>query len=71
MLVMQQVPLVWKRDEVALRHFVGAAPWICRTGAPWRDLPDGPGFRLSLCSPPAALCLRDWWDQEHPCCGRG
>ena len=30
MLVMQQIPLVWKRDDVALRRFVEAALWICR-----------------------------------------
>jgi hypothetical protein len=33
-LVLQQIPLLWKRDDVALRHFVEAALWICRTGAP-------------------------------------
>ena len=32
MLVMQQIPLVWKRDDVALRRFVEAALWIMRSG---------------------------------------
>jgi transposase len=38
--------LAWKRDEVALRRFVEAALWICRTGAPWRDLPEALGFMV-------------------------
>jgi hypothetical protein len=28
MLVMQQIPRAWKRDEVALRRFIAAALWI-------------------------------------------
>ncbi len=43
LLVMQQIPLVWKRDRAALRRFVEAGLRICRTGAPWRDLPEALG----------------------------
>ena len=43
MLVMQRIPFAWKRNEAALRRFVEAALWICRTGAPWRDLPEALG----------------------------
>ncbi len=32
MLTMQQIPHAWKRDEAALRRFVEAALWVCRTG---------------------------------------
>jgi hypothetical protein len=30
MLVLQQIPRAWKRDEAALRRFVVAALWIYR-----------------------------------------
>ncbi len=40
MLMLQQIPHPWKRDEAALRRFVEAMPWIGRTGATWHDLPD-------------------------------
>ena len=61
MLVMQQIPLVWKRDDVALRRFVEAALWICRTGAPWRDLPEGLGLWSSVYHRWRRWCLRGWW----------
>ena len=48
MLVMQEIPLIWKHDEAALRRFVEAALWICRTGAPWRDLPEALGLWSSV-----------------------
>ena len=62
MLVMQQIPLVWKRDDVALRRFVEAALWICRTGAPWRDLPEGLGLWSSVYHRWRRWCLRGWWE---------
>jgi transposase len=62
MLVMQQIPFVWKRDDVALRRFVEAALWICRTGAPWRDLPDGLGLWSSVYHRWRRWCLRGWWE---------
>jgi transposase len=43
MLVVQHIPLAWKRAEGALRRLIEAALWICRTGAPWRDLPEALG----------------------------
>ena len=61
-LVMQQIPLVWKRDDVALRRFVEAVLWICRTGAPWRDLPDGLGLWSSVYHRWRRWCLRGWWE---------
>ena len=62
MLVMQQIPLAWKRDEVALRRFVEAALWICRTGAPWRDLPECLGLWSSVYHRWRRWCLRGWWE---------
>jgi transposase len=62
MLVMQQIPRVWKRDEAALRRFVVAALWICRTGAPWRDLPEGLGLWSSVYHRWRRWCLRGWWE---------
>jgi transposase len=49
--------LAWKRDEVALRRFVEAALWICRTGAPWRDLPEALGFMVQRYH---RWCRRGW-----------
>jgi hypothetical protein len=34
LLVIQDLPRTWKPDEAALRRFVEAALWICRTGSP-------------------------------------
>jgi transposase len=62
MLVMQQIPLVWQRDDVALRRFVEAALWIYRTGAPWRDLPEGLGLWSSVYHRWRRWCLRGWWE---------
>jgi hypothetical protein len=62
MLVMQQIPLAWKRDEAALRRFVEAALWICRTGAPWRDLPQALGPWSSVYHRWRRWCLRGWWE---------
>ena len=62
MLVMQQVPLAWKRNEAALRRFVEAVLWICRTGAPWRDLPDALGRWPSVYHRWRRWCLRGWWE---------
>jgi len=62
MLVMQQIPRAWKRDQAALRHFVEAALWICRTGAPWRDLPDALGHWPSVYHRWRRWCVRGWWE---------
>ena len=62
MLVMQQIPLAWKRDEAALRRFVEAALWLCRTGAPWRDLPEALGQWPSVYHRWRRWCLRGWWE---------
>jgi transposase len=61
MLVVQQIPLAWKRDEGGLRRFVEAALWICRTSAPWRDLPEALGLWSSVCHRWQRWCLRGWW----------
>src|SRR3954468_15980493 len=62
MLVMRHIPLAWKRDEAALRRFVEAALWICRTGAPWRDLPEALGLWSSVYHRWRRWCLRGWWE---------
>ena len=62
MLVVQQIPLAWKRDEAGLRRFVEAALWICRTGAPWRDLPEVLGLWSSVYHRWRHWCLRGWWE---------
>ena len=62
MLVMQQIPRAWKRDEAALRRFVGAALWVCRTGAPWRDLPGTLGCWASVYHRWRRWCVRGWWE---------
>jgi transposase len=62
MLMMPQIPFAWKRDEAALRRFVEAALWICRTGAPWRDLPDELGRWPSVYHRWRRWCLRGWWE---------
>ncbi|WP_277819405.1 transposase [Teichococcus vastitatis] len=62
MLVMQQIPRAWKRDEVALRRFIAAALWICRTGAPWRDLPEALGPWSTVYHRWRRWCLRGWWE---------
>jgi transposase len=62
MLVMQKIPRAWQRDEVALRRFIAAALWICRTGAPWRDLPEALGQCSSVYHRWRRWCLRGWWE---------
>lgn len=62
MLVIQRVPRVSKRDEVALRRFVEAALWVCRTGAPWRDLPAAFGHWASVYHRWRRWCVRGWWE---------
>lgn len=62
MLVIRRVPLAWKRDEAGLRRFVEAVLWICRTGAPWRDLPDALGRWPSVYHRWRRWCLRGWWE---------
>jgi transposase len=62
MLVLQQIPLAWKHDQVALHRFVEAALWNCRTGAPWRDLPDALGCWSSVYHRWRRWCLRSWWE---------
>jgi len=62
MLVIQRVPFAWKRDEAALRRFVEAVLWICRTGAPWRDLPDALGRWPSVYHRWRRWCVRGWWE---------
>ena len=62
MLTMQQIPHAWKRDEAALRCFVEAVLWICRTGAPWRDLPDDLGHWPSVYHRFRRWSVRGWWD---------
>lgn len=62
MLVMQQIPRVWKRDERALRRFVEAALWSGRTGAPWRDLPDVLGCWASAYHRWRRWCVGGWWE---------
>ncbi len=47
---------------MALRRFVEAALWICRTGAPWRDLPEGLGLWSSIYYRWRRWCLRGWWE---------
>ena len=67
MLVIQRIPHVWKRDEEALRRFVEAALWVCRTGAPWRDLPGELGRWPSVYHRWRRWCVRGWWEMlfEH------
>jgi len=62
MLTMQQLPRAWKRDETVLRRFVEAALWIGRTGAPWRDLPDGLGRWPSVYHRFRRWSVRGWWN---------
>ena len=62
MLVMQQISRAWKRDEAVLRRFVEAVLWICRTGAPWRDLPDALGCWASIYHRWRRWRLRGWWE---------
>jgi transposase len=62
MLVMQQIPRAWKRDEVPLRRFIAAAFWIGRTGAPWRDLPEALGPWSTVYHRWRRWCLRGWWE---------
>ena len=60
MLVIQQIPHAWKRDEAALRRFIEAVLWILRTGAPWRDLPDTLGHWPSVYHRWRRWCVRGW-----------
>ena len=62
MLVVQRIPPAWKRNEAALPGFVEAAPWICRTGAPWRHLPETLGAWSSVYHRGRRWCLRGWWE---------
>ena len=62
LLAIQGLPRAWKRDEGALRRFVEAALWICRTGAPWRDLPAALGHWASVYHRWRRWCLRGWWE---------
>ncbi len=62
MLVIQGIPHVSKRDEAALRRFVEAALWICRTSAPWRDLPETLGHWSSVYHRWRRWCVRGWWE---------
>jgi hypothetical protein len=62
MLVMQQIAHAWKRDQGALRRFIAAALWLCRTGAPWRDLPEVLGQGSSVYHRWRRWCLRGWWE---------
>src|SRR4028118_644537 len=61
-LVLQQIPLAWKRAEAARRRFVEAALRVCRTGAPWRDLPEALGLWSSVYHRWRRWCLRGWWE---------
>ena len=61
-LTMQQIPRAWKCREASLRRFVEASLWVCRTGAPWRDLPDELGVWSSVYHRWRRWCLRGWWD---------
>jgi transposase len=61
-LAIQGLPRTWKRDEGALRRFVEAALWICRTSAPWCDLPAGLGHWASIYHRWRRWCLRGWWE---------
>ena len=61
-LVMQPIPLLWKCDEAALRRFVEAVLWVCRTGAPWRDLPEALGRGSSVYPRWRRWGLRGGWE---------
>jgi len=60
MLVIQQIPHAWKRDEAAVRRFIEAVLWILRTGAPWRDLPETLGHWPSVYHRWRRWCVRGW-----------
>ena len=62
MLVLQQIPQVWKRNEAVPRRLIEGALWICRTGAPWRDLPETLGCWSSAYHRWWRWCLRGWWE---------
>lgn len=44
-------PLPRQRGNVSVDNhtFVNALPWMCRTGAPWRDLPKCHGKWITVC----------------------
>ena len=44
-------PLPRQRCNVAVDNhtFVNALPWMCRTGAPWRELPECHGKWVTVC----------------------
>jgi transposase len=63
MLVIQQIPNAWKRDEAGLRRLITAALWILRTDAPWRDVPDTLGHWPSVYHRFRRWCLRGWWER--------
>lgn len=60
-LLIQGLPRVWKRDEAAVRRFVEAAVWVCRTGVPWRDLPAALGHWPSVFHRFRRWSERGWW----------
>ena len=62
MLVIQQIPHAWKKDEVGLRRFVEAVLWVNQTGAPWRDLPDDYGKWPSVYHRFRRWSVRGWWE---------
>ena len=61
-LTTQRIPHAWKHDDAALRRFVEAALWICRTGAPWRDLPDELGYWPGVYHRFRRWSVRGWWE---------
>jgi transposase len=61
LLAIQDLPRAWKLDEGALRCFVEAASWACRTGVPWRDLLAALGHWASVYHRWRRWCRRGWW----------
>jgi transposase len=63
LLIIQQLPHAWKKDDVSLRRFIEAVSWVLRTGAPWRDLPAEFGRWPSIYHRWRRWCLRGWWSK--------